>query len=158
MHWRSYGLRHRTGAGRNNRDHTGGRGARTTGVILIAEAGLRPAQSSAPATPHERQVRGAGLKDNITGANAFFRLINQLTWLSAILLSLRSVPVLLSVSGCCLWVYHLRCHCHFPQASADDFRQVPLKQGNLVLKNGRTLASSIFLRALSASSGRTPSF
>ncbi len=103
-------------------------------------------------------MRGAVLKDNIAGANAFFRLINQLTVLSAILLSLRSVPVLLSVSGCCLWVYHLRCHCHFPQASAVDFRQVTLKQGNLVLKNGRTCASSIFLRALSASSGRTPSF
>ncbi len=58
----------------------GGSGAGTTGVILIAGAGLLTCAifRSLP-LPTNSKCAGQVFKDNIAGANAFFRLINQLT-------------------------------------------------------------------------------
>ncbi len=58
----------------------GGSGAGTTGVILIAGGRLTDLRNL-PLLPLPTNSKCAGqvLKDNIAGANAFFRLINQLT-------------------------------------------------------------------------------
>src|SRR5699024_1829263 len=78
----------------------GGRGVGTTGVMLIAEAGLLTcAIFRSCHSPRTASARGRFLKTISPGPMRFFVSSTSLPVLSAILLSLRSVPVLLSVSG-----------------------------------------------------------
>lgn len=78
----------------------GGSGAGTTGVILIAGAGLLAcAIFRSCHSPRTASARGRFLKTISPGPMRFFVSSTSLPVLSAILLSLRSVPVLLSVSG-----------------------------------------------------------
>lgn len=88
------------GAGRNNRDQRRRQRSRDHGGDINCGGRLTDL-CNLPLLPLPTNSKCAGqvLKDNIAGANAFFVSSTSLPVLSAILLSLRSVPVLLSVSG-----------------------------------------------------------